>query len=58
MYERERNRDLREVAEFWEDIHMAETIDGNDGTVSRSFLDVEQRMPELFTIGMKEIYRA
>ncbi len=49
---------LRKVAEFWEDIHVAETIDGNYRAVVRALLNVQQRVPELIAIGMKKIYRA
>lgn len=32
---------LRKVAELWEDIHVAETIDGNYGAVSGGLLNVQ-----------------
>lgn len=49
---------LRKVAEFWQDIHVAKTIDGNYRALSRGLLNVQQRVPELIAIGMKKIYRA
>lgn len=42
----------REVFELREDVHVPEGVDGDDGTVSRSFLDVEQRVAELFAVGV------
>lgn len=47
---------LRKVVELWEDIHVTETVYGDDRAVSGSLLDMQKRVPELFTIGMQEIY--
>lgn len=34
---------------------MPEGVDGDDGTVSWSFLDMEQRVAELFAVGVQKV---
>lgn len=50
-------RYLREIFEVGEDIHVSEGVYSDDGTVSRSFLDVEQRVAELLAVRVQEVYR-
>lgn len=45
----------REVFELGEDIHVPERVDGDDGTISRGFLDMEQGVAELFAVGMQKV---
>lgn len=35
---------------------MSERVNSDDGTVSRSFLDMEQRVAELFAVSMQKVY--
>lgn len=34
---------------------MPEGVDGDDRTISRSFLDMEQRVAELFAVGVQKV---
>lgn len=35
---------------------MSERVNSDDGTVSWSFLDMEQRVAELFAVSMQKVY--
>ena len=48
---------LLEVFKVGKDVHVSERVYSYDRTVSWSFLDVEQRMTELLTVRMQEVYR-
>lgn len=46
---------LRQVAELREDVHVTETVYGNDWTVGWGLLDVEQGVAELVAVSVKEV---
>lgn len=48
---------LLEVFEVRKHIHVSERVYSDDGTVSRSFLDMEERMAELLAVCVQEVYR-